>query len=110
MAEEGSLSTWTARAYLGHWRLYTDSISVPFQEIEKYIVYRSSPNGPTSQETTIPVPTTSQSSSSSENAKAEEPISMPEAEQNSTLHKTIEVNFFKLNSFFFHSLEEFYLN
>ncbi|XP_034233210.1 large proline-rich protein BAG6 [Thrips palmi] len=88
MSEEGSLSTWTARAYLGQLRLYTDSISVPFQEIEKYIVYRGGANG--AQDRTVPVPSTSESSSSSESAKSEEPNSMSEVLSSSVLQGNIE--------------------
>ena len=41
MPEDVPLATWTARAYHNQLRLYTDSLSVPLQDIEPFIVYRT---------------------------------------------------------------------
>lgn len=80
LADENPLATWTAGAYLGQLRLYTDGLNVPRQDIEPYIVYRGVPVDTAS--------TSSESCSSSGTIKMEQPVEEP-VSQNSL--ETVEV-------------------
>lgn len=72
MPEDVPLPTWTARAYLSQLRLYTDSLNVPLQDIEPFIVYRTSTSSTQEPlDSSITAAVTSNSSSSSENLNIE---------------------------------------
>lgn len=84
LADENPLATWTAGAYLGQLRLYTDSLNVQRQDIEPYIVYRGVAVDVAS--------TSSESCSSSGTIKMEQPVE-ESLTQNSL--ETVEVHFFQ---------------